>query len=191
LRRRTEILTLKNRSRSARTVYVELDVINNARVEGTPELGHDADNDKTYTVVQVPGNQGSTQTLQLEEGRSRSFEFSKLDSRLLRRFSTIASLPPAQRATLSRAAAQLSRAEVLRGAKPKREAELAQVLADVARVRETTRILGGVHAKEGDAMAARLVELELKVTQLRQRISELTSDAESFVAATKRELGKL
>lgn len=191
LRRRTETLKLKNRSRSARTVYVELDVVNNARVQGTTELGHDADSDKTYTVAQVPANQDLTQTLQLEEGRRRSYEFSKLDSRTLRRFSTIASIQPAQRATLSHAAAQLLRAELLLGAKPKREAELLQALADVARVRENARILGGIRAKEVDAMAARIVGLENKITQLRNRISELTSEAEGFVAATKRELEKL
>jgi hypothetical protein len=191
LRRRTETLRLKNRSGSARTVYVELDVVNNARVQGATELGHDADNDKTYTVVQVPAKQDLTQTLQLEEGRSRRYEFSKLDSRTLRRFSAMASLPPAQRTLLSRAAAQLLRAERLLGAKPKREAELGQVLADVARIRENVRILGGIRAKEVAVMAARIIELEAELTQLRRRISELTSEAEGFVAATKRELGQL
>jgi hypothetical protein len=191
LRRRTETLTLKNRSRSARTVYVELDVVNNARVQGTTELGHDPDSDKTYTVAQVPANKDLTQTLKLEEGLRRSYEFSKLDSRALRGFSAMGSLQPAQRATLGRAAAQLLRAELLLGAKPKREAELQQALADVARIRENARILGGIHADQVDTMAARIVELEAKITQLRLRIAELTSEAEGFVAATKRELGKL
>jgi hypothetical protein len=191
LRRRTEILKLRNRSRSARTVYIELDVVNNARIQGTSELGHDANSDKTYTVAQVPANKDLTQTLKVEEGLRRTYEFSTLDSRALRRFSALGSIQPAQRATLGRAAAQLLRAELLLGAKPKREAELEQALADVARIRENARILGGIHADQVDTMATRIVELETKIAQLSSRIAELTSEAEGFVAATKRELSKL
>ena len=191
LRRRTETLTLKNRSQSARTVYVELDVVNNARVQGASELGHDADNDKTYTVVQVPAGKDLTQALELEEGLRRSYELAKLDSGKLREFSTIATLKPAQRATLARAAAQLLQAESRLGAKPKRQAELAQAMADVARIRENARILGGIHAKQVDSMAARIVDLEARITQLRTRVAELTSEADGFLVAVKRELRRL
>lgn len=191
LRRRSETLTLKNRSRSARTVYVELDVVNNARVKGGTELGHDADSNKTYTVVQVPAGQELSQTLELEEGLRRSYAFDKLDSGTLRAFSAIKTTQPSQRATLLRAAEQLRSAESRLGAKPKREAELQQALADVARIRENARILGGVRAKQVDSMAERVVQLEGQITQLRTRIAELTSQAEGFLAATKRELRKL
>jgi hypothetical protein len=191
LRRRTETLTLKNRSRSARTVYVELDVVNNARVEGASELGHDGDSGKTYTVAQVPAGKELSQALKLEEGLRRSYEFTKLDSRTLRAFSAIKTTQPAQRAALLRAAEQLLSAESRRGAKPKRQAELDQALADVARIRENARILGGIHAKQVDGMADRIVQLEAQVTQLRTRIAELTSEADGFVAAAKRELRRL
>lgn len=191
LRRRTETLTLKNRSRSARTVYVELDVVNNARVEGATELGHDADSNKTYTVAQVPAGQELSQQLKLEEGLRRSYAFDKLDSRTLRSFAAFTTTQPAQRATLLRAAEQLFFAESRRGAKPKRQAELEQALSDVARIRENARILGGIHAKQVDRMAERIVELEARVTQLRARIVELASEADGFVAAAKRELRKL
>jgi hypothetical protein len=40
-------------------------------------------------------------------------------------------------------------------------------------------------------MAQRVVELEALVTQLRQRIAELTSESDAHVAAAKRELGRL
>ena len=191
LRRRTETLTLKNRSRSARTVFIELDVVDNARVEGATELGHDADTDKTYTVAQVPAGQELTQALKLEEGLRRTYDFAKLDSRTLRAFSTIKTTQPAQRAALLRAAEQLLFAESRRGAQPKRQAELQQALADVARIRENARILGGIHAKQVDGMAERIVQLEAQVTLLRTRIAELTSEAVGFVAAAKRELRRL
>jgi hypothetical protein len=191
LRRRSETLKLKNRSRSARTVYVELDVVNNARVEGGSELGHDPDSDKTYTVVQVPAGQEKSQKLELEEGLRRSYEFAKLSSGALRAFSAIPTTQPAQRATLLRAAEQLRAAESRLGAKPKREAELAQALADVARIRENARILGGVHAKQVETMAERIVQLEAQINSLRTRIAELTSEANGFLAAAKRELRRL
>jgi hypothetical protein len=191
LRRRSEVLKLKNRSRSARTVYVELNVVNNARVEGSSELGHDPDSDQTYTVIQVPAGQEKSQTLKLEEGLRRNYQFDKLDSGTLRAFSAIKTTQPAQRATLLRAAEQLRSAESRLGAKPKREAELQQALLDVARIRENARILGGVRAKQVDSMAERIVQLEGQISQLRTRIAELTSEASGFLAATKRELRKL
>lgn len=191
LRRRTETLMLKNRSRSARTVYVEIDVVNNARVDGATELGHDADSGKTYTVVQVPAGQEGSQTLKLEEGLRRTYEFAKLDSRTLRGFSAIKTTQPSQRATLLRAAEQMLTAESRRGAIPKRQAELNQALADVARIRENARVLGGIHAKQVDTMAERIVQLETRITQLRTRLAELTSEADGFVAGAKRELRRL
>ena len=109
----------------------------------------------------------------------------------LRAFSAIKTTQPAQRATLLRAAEQLRFAESRLGAKPKREAELQQALADVARIRENARVLGGVSADQAETMAERVVQLEGQISQLRARIAELTSEANGFVAATKRELGKL
>jgi len=191
LRRRTENLELKNRSQSARTVYIELDVVDNAKVEGAAELGHDGDTDKTYAVVDVPAGEELSQNLKLEEGLRRVYAFAKLDSRLLRGFSAVSTTKPAQRATLARAADQLLQAEKRRGAQPKRQAELEQALADVARIRENARILGGIRAKQVDVMAERIVGLETHITELRTRIAELSSEADGFVAAAKRELGKL
>jgi hypothetical protein len=191
LRRRSEDLTLMNRSQSARTVYVELDVVNNARVVGASELGHDGDTNKTYTVLQVPAGKELSQSLQLEEGLRRGFAFDKLDARTLRGFSMIKTTVAAQRAVLQRAAEQLERAESRLGAKPKREAELAQALVDVARIRENARILGAVRAKQVDGMAERIVQLEKSIVQLRTRIAELTVEADGFIASAKRELRRL
>jgi hypothetical protein len=191
VRRRIENLQLTNRSQSARTVYVELDVVDNAKVEGMSELGHDSDTDKTYAVMQIPAGEELTQNLKLEEGLRRNYAFAKLDSRLLRSFSAVTTTKPAQRATLLRAAEQLLLAEKRRGAQPKRQAELEQALADVTRIRENARILGGIHAKQVDDMAGRVVQLEQHISQLRTRIAELASEADGFVAAAKRELRRL
>ena len=57
--------------------------------------------------------------------------------------------------------------------------------------RENARILGTIRAKQAEGMAQRVVELEARVTQLRQRIAELTSEANAHVAAAKRELRRL
>ncbi len=191
VRSRTETLALKNRSRSARAVYIELDVVDNARIDGAQELGRDADTNKTYCVVDVAAGKEATQTLRFEEGLRRRFAMNDLVSSQLREFAVIKTTKPAQRAALLRAAEQLLAAEKRRGAKPKRQAELTQALADVARVRENARILGAIRAKQGEGMAQRVVELETRVTQLRQRVAELTSEADAYVAAAKRELGRL
>lgn len=190
-RRRNETLTVTNRSGSARTVYVELAVVDNARVEGARELGHDSDSGKTYSVLEVAPQSELTQALELEEGLARSYELSSLDSRRLRGFALAKTTPQAQRAALLRAAEHLLSAERRRGAKPKRAAELEQALADVARVRENARVLGAIRAKQVEAMAQQVVELEARVTLLRTRVAELESEESGFVAAAQRELRRL
>lgn len=191
VRRRSQGLKLKNRSQSARSVYVALDVIDNARVDGAAELGHDAASDKTYVVLEVEGGKERTQSLKLEEGLKREFAFASLSSARLRAFAAAPTTQPAQRARLLAAAEQRLLAEIRRGAGPRRKAELEQAVADVARVRENARILGAMKADEGEAMARRVVELEAQIVGLRRRIAELESEAVGFEAAAKRELSRL
>lgn len=191
VRRRSESLTLTNRSSSGRTVYVELAVVDNAKVQGARELGHDRDSDKTYAVLDVAAHAALSQLLELEEALQRSFDVENLDSQQLRSFAAAKTTRPTQRTTLLRAAEQLAAAERRRGAKPKREAELEQALADVARVRENARVLGAIRAKQVDAMSGRVIDLEARIVQLRARIAELTSEADGFVAAAQRELRRL
>lgn len=191
LRRRTQKLTLKNRSSSERHVYVELDVVNNACVDGATELGHDAETDKTYSVVQVASGREATQSLLLEEGLQRRHAFTMLDAGKLRGFAAAKAVSAAQRGALTRAAEQLDLAATRRNALPHRKAELEQALADVARVRENVRILGAVRAKEVEQMSARVVTLEAQISQLRNQYARLNGELEGFVAAAKRELAKL
>jgi len=191
LKKRRERLELTNRSGRARTVYVELSVIDNATVQGQKELGHDADSGKTYSVLELPPHSEVSQVLELEEALQQGFDFGRLDSQKLRAFAQAKTTRPAERAVLARAAEQLLAAERRRGAKPKREAELEQALADVARVRENARILGAVHAKRAEAMSELVIALEARIAQLRTRIAELTSEVDGYVAAAKQELGRL
>lgn len=191
LRRRSESLRVENRSGSARRVYVELAVIDNAKIEGAAELGHDRDSDKTYSVLEVPPHADLVQALKLEEGLEQSYGLEQLDSRQLRAFALAPSTRPAQRAALLRAAEQLLSAEKRRGAAPKRRAELEQALGDVARLRENARILGAVRVKQVEVMSERVVELEARIVELRARVAELESEAQGFVAAARRELARL
>jgi len=191
LRRRREALKLTNRSGSARTVYVELAVVDNAKIEGAGELGHDRDTDKTYTVMEMPPHHEQSQELVLEEALQRSFSFGGLDSRQLRAFGLATTTPPTQRGVLLRAAELLLSAEKRRGATPKRQAELEQALADVARVRENARILGVVHAKQVDTMSEQVVQLEAHIIELRARVAELNAEADGFSAAARRALRRL
>jgi hypothetical protein len=191
LRRRSESLTLTNRSGSARTVYVELAVVDNATIRGAKELGHDADSDKTYSVLDVPAHSELTQVLDLEEALERSFDFGHLDSGRLRALALAKTTRPPQRARLLSAAEHLLLAERRRGAKPKRQAELEQALTDVARMRENARILGAIRAKQVELVSEQVVQLEARIVALRARIAELTSEADGLVAAAQAELRRL
>jgi hypothetical protein len=190
VRARSEQLSITNRSRGARTVYVQLQVsVDNARIEGAAELGREGN--EVYAVLEVPGGKEVSQTIQIEEGLKRSFDFAELTALELRRFAAAAAVVPNQRAKLRRAAEQLTSAAKRRGALPKRQAELEQALADIGRVRENARILGAVRAEQVAVMAARVVELEARVSSLRSRITELAAEAEAFDSAAKRELAGL
>lgn len=191
VRRRREQIQLENRSGSARTVYVELDVIDNANVTGATELGRNVDTNKTYVVCQVAASKQLSQALRVEEGLKREHPLATLRSDNLRAFSRIASLSAPQRAKLARAADALLASEVRLGAEPKRSAELTQLLADITRLRENARVLARADEDGAEAMAERVVELEGRVGGLRKRIAELASEAVGFRAAAKRELSKL
>jgi hypothetical protein len=45
-------------------VYVELDVVNNARVEGAKELGHDVETNKTYCRAAAAWRSGAGSNLE-------------------------------------------------------------------------------------------------------------------------------
>jgi hypothetical protein len=190
VRRRSETLSLHNRSRTPRRVYVELDVIDNARIEGAPQLGRNGDTKQTYVVLEVGAAAQLGQTLRIEEALQRRHAFGELSSATLRAHARYP-LAAAQRAVLSRAADLLHAAEIRLGAEPKRRAELEQSLADIARLRENARILSAADAPRAKAMSARLVELESRVTLLRRRVAELTSEAQGLRQNARRELFKL
>jgi hypothetical protein len=192
VKRRSETLSVSNRSGSARSVFVELEVqVANARVEGAKELGRDSATSRPYTVLEVGPGAEVAQTLQIEEGLMKSNPFEALDSAKLRELAAGTKVEPRQRAVLLRAAEQMLTAEKRRGAQPKRQAELAQALVDVARIRENVRVLGAVRAQQVSAMAARVEQLEASIAQLRTRIAELNVEATALDAAAKRELGRL
>jgi len=190
VRKRGETLHLENRSQSARRVYVELNVVDNAQVTGA-ELGRDTDTHKTYVMVDVPARQELSRELRLEEGLQHQLPFDTLPSSALFGFAEAPSTKKDQQVTLRHAAEQLLSCEKRLGALPKREAELTQAVADVARVRENARILGATHAEQAEAMARRVVELEGLISALRTRIAELRREADGFKAGAKRELWRL
>ena len=112
------------------------------RLAGLPEHGEEAlsfsELSRTFkgagvTVVTAAG-QYSGKLVDALEGLRRRFAMTELVSGQLREFAAIETTNPAQRAVLLRAAERLLAAEKRLGAKPKRQAELDQSLADVARV---------------------------------------------------------
>ena len=64
-------------------------------------------------------------------------------------------------------------------------------MADVERIRENARVLGAIHAKQGEAMSDQVLKLEARIVALRTRVAELSSEADGFVAAAQHELSRL
>ncbi len=167
---------LKNRSGSARSVYLELDFVDNARVTGADRLDYDSQRKHGLLVFEIGPHGDRSRDVKAEEGLRRSHPLAKLSSSVLRRFAATSTLDGSQREILERAAARTIEAEVREAAIRKRKDELAQVEQDIARLRENLRAAG----RGGDS-AERLVERLLAAEDsgkaLRARIAALKGEA--------------
>ena len=177
---------LENRSGSARTVMLDLPYVQNAKVEGADELDLDAGR---LAVFQVGPRANTPRRLLVTEGLQRGLGTAPGDWRALRKLSEAPTLDSAQRPLLRAVADALMEAETRRGLIPKRRADLAEVLADLGRLRANLIALRGT--EEGEAMAARILHGEDRVRSLRQRIEELGVEERAWLERARAGLARL
>jgi hypothetical protein len=177
---------LENRSGSARTVMLDLPFVHNAKVEGADELDLEAGR---LAVFQVGPRANTPRRLLVTEGLQRGLATAPGDWRALRKLSEAPTLDSAQRPLLRAVADALMEAETRRGLIPKRRADLAQVLADLTRLRANHAALRGTD--EGDAMAARILHGEDRVRALRLRIEELGVEERAWLERARAGLARI
>lgn len=173
MRHRVITYSIDNRSGSGRAVYLQLDVVNNARVRGADKLDFDHEKGTALAVFHVGAHKQIEKTLKTDEGLGRGYAFKNLNSKMLAAWAKSPLLPKAQRAALSKASDYLLKAEVRRGAITARKADLSRVKQQIVELRKNVKALGLAHASGTDTMSQRLIDAQDQADRLAKRARDL------------------
>ncbi|UQA62844.1 hypothetical protein [Polyangium aurulentum] len=180
---------IKNKSGGDRTVFLSLEFVRNTAVRGTDALDFDVATNKPLAVFDVAAKTQKVRRLEADEGLHRSHRIDKLTVAELKRMAASTKLPAAQRAAIEDATRALLDADARQSILPTRKAELAEVEADLARLR------GYLSASKTGGDSERFVEQILKkeerMKELRTRIATLGTEVTSYRARARAALSKL
>ncbi|MDI1451521.1 hypothetical protein [Polyangium sp. 6x1] len=181
--------TIENRSGGARTVFLNLDLVRNATVNGADELDFDVVSNKPLAVFASEPRSKKVRRIETDQGLSRGTAVSALNPRGLRAIAAAPKLPAAQRAALEEAAKHLTDAEARESLLPKRRADLDELVQDLGRLRG---YLGATRSKnDAEKFTAQILEKEAKVKELRTRIASLGTEVEGYRGRARTALSKL
>jgi hypothetical protein len=180
---------IENRSGSGRDVFLKLDYVNNAKVDGADELAWDTHESSAFAVFKLAARTKIDKKVAVDEGLSRTLDPVRLGSRGLRRLAASKALPERQRKIALEAAERLLEAEVRRGGRVRRGAELKELEAEALRLREHARALGNARGAEG--VVKRLLAAEDKAQALRKRLTELKVEADERTRRARLVLSRL
>jgi hypothetical protein len=186
---------VENRSGQERVVYLNLDLVNNAKATGADEMDYDAQSGRPFAVYRAAGRSKTNRELKAEEGLSRSLALASLTTEQLTKLSTTPTLPEADRKTLVDAVARQKEVDDVRSAEAKIHAESASIEKDLQRLREHLKAVGGDKG-QGQAQAAnpfvqRMLTAEDKLTANRKRLEGSVADIKLKLSALQTVLEKL
>lgn len=179
---------IENRSGSPRTVMLDLPYVANAKVEGADSVDLDAGR---HAVFQSGPRSKTVRRLQVDEGLERAVPIEPTDWRAVRKLSESPTLAAAQRPLLRAVADALMEADTRSRLVPQRQADLADMLGDVTRLRASAAALRGADPAQAKVIATRLVHAEDRVRALRQRIAELGVEQQAFAERARAGLARL
>jgi len=189
IRHRRVDYTIENRSGGARTVFLNLDLVRNASVQGTDELDFDRVTDRPLGVFASEPRSKKVRRLEADEGLSRRSALSSLDAPALRRIAASPKLPAEQKAALEEAARHIIDANARESLLPKRRSDLEELLADLGRLRGYLSAANG--RAESEKFTARIIEKEARVKDLRTRIAALGTEVDGYRRRARATLEKL
>lgn len=180
---------IENRSGTPRTVFLNLNLVRNATVQGADELDFDFVSDKPLAVFAIEGRTKKVRRVETDEGLSRRTPLARLNPRSLREIAESPKLPAAQKAVLEDAAKMLMEAEARESLLPKRRSDLAEALTDVVRVRG---YLSATKSKDdAEKFTASILDHERRIKDLRVRIATIGTEADGFRGRARTMLSKL
>jgi hypothetical protein len=180
---------IENRSGSGRTVVLSLPYVRNASVKGADEVDFDVPTGKGLALFRIDAKKQADRKLDVDEGLTRATPFAALDWRALRTMADSAKLPAAQRTILREAAKHIMDAQTHRGLVPKREADLQEVVADLARLRAHVAVIRD--SDDAEDLIERILHKEDRIKSLRTRIRELHAESAAFTARARATLSRL
>ena len=179
----------ENRSGQRRDVFVGLDYVNNASIQGADEIVYDSRRSRAFAVFGVAPTATLDRTLTVAEGLSRQHAVRSLTSGVLNRLAAATSVPEPQRALVRQAAVILARAEATRRTLRATNAELALREADASRFRGHAQALAA--AAGSSHIVARLLAAEDRAEALRQSARALKAEADALGREVTRTLARL
>lgn len=184
---------LKNRSRGVRTVYLNLDIVDNSKVEGADELDYDVHEKKPLAVFKVEPGKKLERTLKIQEGLERSTAVDALTATRVTELAALEVLPAADRAALKDVAARLEEAEARDKERTELEASVAEVTEDLKRLREHLAALGDKSGQGANAnpLVKRILDAEDKLSALRAKQKTVEVAAKDRRKAAEAALEKL
>lgn len=193
IRHRETNIELHNRSQRRQTVYVALDVIRNATVEGAPALDYDTESGLPLAVFDVPGGAHVSKVLTIREGIVHGHDIEEVDGELLRTLAAKPRLPARTRKIV--AATEVAWRE-LRTTKRQADAAKREVTAakgDLARLRADLEALGsaGLRGRVARRLTRRILEKEDRLAEMREESRRLATRAHAQQAGITSRLEQL
>jgi len=179
-------LELSNRSASSRLVYIRLDLVNNARIEGADELDYDKGSDRALAIFKLKPGEKFERELVMVEGLVRKNSLGDLDKERIEELLALPKLSTLDRTQLTEAAKLAPDRKVERelGEELTRRRERAE--SDIQRLRESLKSLGA-GAATGDA-ATQLVQ---RMVKAEDELSRVLDDEEKRRKASATRLDAL
>ena len=181
---------LVNKSASGRTVFLTLDYVNNARVDGADELDFDTSAGKAMAVFKIDARTQRARKLDVEEGLSRRHPIAELTAKRLAALGAETKLAPGQRFLLRSAGDRLLEADQRRDAISRALAAIAEVDADLRRLRAHLSA-ARQGSEDAEPFVQRLLAAEDRLSALRARAAQLRSERDQRVAASSAILRRL
>lgn len=191
LRKSQLVYELENRGGSPRALYVGLRMDRNASIKGTDGVDFDEESGRPVVVFKQPAKQKSARSFEVTEGLSRARGLDVLTEKHLREIAQHASLPAGELAVANDAAAKMKEAEAVGKALDAVKKESSSIEADVERLREHLKALGGDKGGAAAPLVKRLLDAEDKLAAAGKRREALEKDRAAKLDAVRAALTKL
>ncbi|XXT17938.1 hypothetical protein WME94_47695 [Sorangium sp. So ce429] len=184
---------VKNRGGQERRVYVALDIVKNASLQGFDAVDFDVASDRPLGVLRVAPRSKLEREVTIDEALLRAHDVRSLSARALREKSDVAALSAAERATLGAAAKLFDEVEKADRETATERSTIDRIERDLGRLREHLEALGDKSGSPAGAnpLVVRILALEDELSGAQRRVEQLEAQREARLAAVKGELERL